>query len=427
MPPDSKYLYEEGAAIKSFFLVRDGKFDEQGITNLLVDEPAKFSACTGTRCLKDNISDLKAQVAANTRGIQLVGSLISEYGIDVVQAYMKFIQQTASEAVSNMLKSKSALLGSTFQALEHMDDGSVINLKVSIDPHKGTSIFDFTGTSKEVYGNTNAPLSVTYSAVIYCLRCLIDVDIPLNQGALTPVKIIIPKGCFLNPSESAAVVGGNVLTSQRICDVILKAFQQCAASQGCCNNLTFGKDSSDFEDGFGYYETIAGGAGAGPSWNGCSGVHTHMTNTRITDPEILELRYPVILRKFLFAENTGGSGEFHGGDGVVREIEFLEKLQVSILSERRVFAPYGMHGGSDGRVGSNTIVRNNGMREINFGGKNTTSVAPGDRIRIETPGGGGYGKKGDLKKRQIEDKKEFIFIKKAGGSIQKYLDYQNAV
>ena len=179
------------------------------------------------------------------------------------------------------------------------------------------------------------------------------------------------------PSETAAVVGGNVLTSQRLCDVILKCFQVCAASQGCCNNLTFGKDSTTNEDGFGYYETIAGGAGAGPTWHGCSGVHTHMTNTRITDPEILELRYPVILRKFSFISESGGQGLYYGGNGVIREIEFLEELQVSMLSERRVFAPYGMHGGSDGKRGQNTIVRK-GEREINFTGKNSTIVNAGD-------------------------------------------------
>ena len=433
MPPDSKQLFEEGAAIKSFFLVRNGKFDEAGITKLLVQEPAQYPNCSGTRCLKDNISDLKAQVAANHRGIQLVEALIEEYGINVVQAYMKFIQNTASEAVSTMLVQKAKKLGDCFEAVDRMDDGSKIQLKITVDQTTGTGVFDFTGTSDEVYGNTNAPKSVTYSAVIYCLRCLIDTDIPLNQGALSPIQIIIPQGCFLNPSESAAVVGGNVLTSQRLCDVILKAFQECAASQGCCNNLTFGKDPTPgLEDGFGYYETIAGGAGAGPSWDGCSGVHTHMTNTRITDPEILELRYPVILRKFSFSPGSGGAGEYRGGDGVIREIEFLEELQVSLLSERRVFAPYGMHGGSDGKLGLNTIIRDNGKRNVNFTGKNSTVVMAGDRfikfnsrIRIETPGGGGYGMKTGQKRRESKNE-DGVFVKRAGGSIQNYNDMQNS-
>jgi 5-oxoprolinase (ATP-hydrolysing) len=225
--------------------------------------------------------------------------------------------------------------------MDQMDDGTKISLTVRIDEKKGTAEFDFTGTGPEVYANINAPRSVTYSAIIYCLRCLINLDMPLNQGALGPITVKIPNGCLLNPTETSAVVGGNVLTSQRLCDVIFKAFEACAASQGCCNNFTFGKDAINGDDGFGYYETIAGGSGAGPSWNGRSGVHTHMTNTRITDPEIMERRYPVILREFSLRPNSGGRGEYSGGDGVVREIEFLESLQVSILSERRVFQPYG--------------------------------------------------------------------------------------
>jgi 5-oxoprolinase (ATP-hydrolysing) len=341
MPNDSKELFEEGASIKSFLLVKYGKFDQEGITKILLEDPAKYPGCQGTRCLKDNISDLKAQVAANHRGIQLVHELIKEYGLKVVQAYMNFIQQNAHHAVSDMLRRTCESLGPTLIATDQMDDGTKISLTVRIDEKKGTAEFDFAGTGPEVYANTNAPRSVTYSAIIYCLRCLINLDMPLNQGALGPITVKIPEGCLLNPTETSAVVGGNVLTSQRLCDVIFKAFEACAASQGCCNNFTFGKDVIDGEDGFGYYETIAGGSGAGPTWHGRSGVHTHMTNTRITDPEIMERRYPVILREFSLRPNSGGRGEFVGGDGVVREIEFLESLQVSILSERRVFQPYG--------------------------------------------------------------------------------------
>jgi 5-oxoprolinase (ATP-hydrolysing) len=235
---------------------------------------------------------------------------------------------------------------------------------------------------------------VTYSAVIYCLRCLVGLDIPLNQGALKPVSIHIPEGCLLSPTESAAVVGGNVLTSQRLCDVILKAFGACSASQGCMNNLTFGSGGKDKDgnimDGFGYYETIAGGSGAGPTFHGRSGVHTHMTNTRITDPEILERRYPVILRQFGLRPGSGGDGLYKGGDGVIRELEFLEQLNVSILSERRVFSPYGLEGGEDGMRGLNLLIRK-GKSPVNFGGKNSTIVYSGDKLRISTPGGGGWG------------------------------------
>lgn len=276
-------------------------------------------------------------------------------------------------------------------------------------------------------GNINAPEAVTYSAIIYCLRCLISEDIPLNQGCLKPIHVKIPKRSFLSPSDKAAVVGGNVLTSQRVTDTVLKAFRACAASQGDTNNLTFGFGGVDPETGketpgFGYYETIAGGSGAGPTWAGTSGVHTHMTNTRITDAEVFERRYPVILREFALREGSRGRGQHDGGDGVVRDIEFRIPVQVSILSERRVYHPYGLEGGADAECGLNVWVRKveksdvnaddvtngngngnggaNGVkaetqaveyRYINLGGKNTAAMQPGERIVVMTPGGGGWG------------------------------------
>lgn len=238
-----------------------------------------------------------------------------------------------------------------------------------------------------MYGNCNAPKSITSSAIIYCLRCLVYSDIPLNQGCLNPIEVIVPDNCFLNPSAEAAVVGGNVLTSQRITDLVLKAFQACAASQGCMNNLTFG------DENFGYYETIAGGHGAGPDWHGQDGIHTHMTNTRITDPEVLEIRYPVVLRQFTIREGSGGQGAFKGGNGVIREIEFLkDNIEVGILSERRAVQPYGLKGGDNGQAGKNLLIYPNG-RIQNFGAKNSTTLKAHSRIRILTPGGGGYGQK----------------------------------
>merc|ERR550539_1382852 len=218
--------------------------------------------------------------------------------------------------------------GTRAEAVDFMDDGTPIKLMIEIDESSGSATFDFTGTGPQVLGNFNAPPSVTYSAVIYSLRSLVGLDIPLNQGCLAPITFVIPKYCLLNPSNDAGVVGGNVLTSQRVVDVVLRAFKACAASQGCMNNLTFG------DSHFGYYETIAGGAGAGPSWEGRSGVHTHCTNTRITDPEILERRYPVLLREFSIRHGSGGDGKMKGGCGVIREIEPLRKLTMSILSER---------------------------------------------------------------------------------------------
>lgn len=273
----------------------------------------------------------------------------------------------------------------TLTAVDFMDDGTPIRLALTIDRRDGSAVFDFTGTGVQVFGNTNAPRAVTYSAIIYCLRCLVKRDIPLNQGCLNPVRVIIPEKCLLNPTSDAAVVGGNVLTSQRVTDVVLKAFRACAASQGCMNNLTFGDDS------FGYYETIAGGAGAGPSWQGQSGVHTHMTNTRITDVEIMERRYPVLVRQFTLRPESGGEGKYRGGDGVIREIEFLRPLTVGILSERRAFQPYGLAGGGPGARGRNLIITAATGHEVSLGGKNTYAAQTGDRIRIESPGGGGYG------------------------------------
>ncbi|CAG8227406.1 unnamed protein product [Penicillium nalgiovense] len=426
MPPHSKELYQEGAAIKSEKLVSEGKFDEERITELLYKKPAQYPNCSGTRCLADNLNDLKAQIAANKKGINLINTLIEEYGETVVQFYMHQIQDNAELSVRNLLKDVSKrFAGQELSATDYMDDGSPIQLNISIDGDKGEAIFDFEGTGPEVYGmverpsrgnlifieltmtgNINAPEAVTYSAIIYCLRCLISADIPLNQGCLKPIDVRIPPGSLLSPSESAAVVGGNVLTSQRVTDVILRCFQACAASQGDTNNLTFGFGGNlpgeTETKGFGYYETIAGGSGAGPTWEGTSGVHTHMTNTRITDAEVFERRYPVILQEFSLRPNSGGNGQHRGGDGVVRDIEFRIPVQVSILSERRVYHPYGLEGGEDAQCGQNIWVRRMKKQDgswetryINLGAKNSVQMQPGERIIIRTPGGGGWGQIGD--------------------------------
>ncbi len=387
MPPKSRRLEEEGAAITSFKLVAGGRFQEAGITERLM-APGCRPPSHGTRALADNISDLKAQVAANQKGIDLVLEMVITYGLEVVQAYMKHLQDAAEAAVRTALRTLSERRGlpeiGTVAAEDFLDDGSPIRLRLTIDRGDGAAVFDFTGTGPELWGNLNTPHAVTRSAILYCLRCLIDRDLPLNHGCLLPITMHIPPGSLLDPSPEAAVVGGNVLTSQRVTDVVLKAFGVAAASQGCMNNLTFGDNT------FGYYETIGGGAGAGPTWDGQSGVHTHMTNTRITDPEILERRYPVLLREFSIRKGSGGAGRHCGGDGLIREIEFLAPLEAAILSERRVFAPYGLAGGGDGERGLNLFIRKGG-RVLNLGGKNDIRAAPGDRLRILTPGGGGYG------------------------------------
>lgn len=398
MPPNSAALWQEGAAIESMKLVSEGVFNEAEITRLLLVEPAKYPGSSGTRKLADNISDLKAQIAANQKGIALIRALIAEFSLEVVHRYMYAIQTTAESAVRELLKNTLSQYGSTLEAVDFMDDGTPIKLTVSVRPD-GSATFDFTGTGPHVLGNTNAPIAITNSAIIYCLRSLVASAIPLNQGCLNPIDIVVPENSILSPGKGLGVVGGNVLTSQRVTDVVLKAFRACAASQGCCNNLTFGtggKDSVTGEhvEGFGCYETIAGGAGAGPGWKGTSGVHCHMTNTRITDPEVFEKRYPCILRRFGLRHGSGGKGKFSGGDGTVREIEFRVPVQCSILSERRSRQPFGMEGGGDGEAGLNLIIKHDeegGECIVNMGGKATAKLESGERVIIMSPGGGAWG------------------------------------
>ncbi|KAK5603961.1 hypothetical protein CRENBAI_025397 [Crenichthys baileyi] len=395
MPPHSTSLQQEGAVFVSFKLVTGGVFQEKAVTEALM-APAQYPSCSGTRNLHDNLSDLRAQVAANQRGSQLVGELIDCYGLDVVQAYMGYIQSNAELAVRDMLREfvqrrQQQKTGSLeVESEDFMDDGTPIRLRVQINEEEGSAVFDFRGTGTEVWGNCNAPRAITLSALIYCLRCMVGQDIPLNQGCLTPIKVIIPPGSILQPSQNAAVVGGNVLTSQRVVDVIFKAFEVCSASQGCMNNVSFGSER------IGYYETVAGGAGAGPSWHGRSGVHSHMTNTRITDPEILEKRYPVILEHFSLRPGSGGAGKYRGGEGVIRKLLFRNKVVLSVLTERRAIRPYGLKGGEDGAAGLNLLHRADG-RILNLGAKTSVSLEPGDMFCLYTPGGGAFGSEEDLK------------------------------
>lgn len=393
MPPFSKYLEEEGAAFQSFFLVKDGVFQEAGITEILTHTNTKLRFATtkptGTRDLKNNLCDLQAQVAANQKGILLIRSLIAEYGLDVVLAYMQHVQDNCETAVRDLLRQvyreRNLAEHSFLSSEDYMDDGTKIALRISIDPVAGSAVFDFTGTGPQMHGNLNAPRAITYSAIIYCLRCLVDRDVPLNQGAMAPIQVSIPHPSILHPTNEVGVVGGNVLTSQRVTDVILDAFGAAANSMGDMSNLTFGCES------FGYYETIAGGGGAGPTWNGESGVQCHMTNTATTDVEVLERNFPVVLRQFALRTGSGGQGRWRGGDGIVREIEFSQDgLSVGILSERRALAPRGLAGGGCAARGLSIVTYADG-RIVSLGGKNEVNVNRGDRIRIETPGGGGYG------------------------------------
>ena len=382
MPSFSESLEQEGIAIKSFKLVKRGAFQEDDLRALF----------NSSRRIEDNISDLKAQIASNQKGIDLLQALILESGQQEVFSYMEYIQANAEQAVRELIKNFARSRGGELilQAYDFLDDGSKINLRIKLNADNGSAEFDFMGTSPELKTNLNTPPAVVSSAILYALRAMIGQEIPLNQGCLKPINTIIPKNSFLYPSPKAPVVGGNVLSSQRIVDVILKAFGSCAGSQGCMNNISFGKETTS-GSGFGYYETIGGGAGAGPGWHGASGVHTHMTNTRITDPEILESRYPVLLEEFSIHACSGGAGKFNGGDGLVRVFRFLDQLNLSVLTERRgPYHPYGLEGGLPGALGVNQLIKANGEL-VDLGAKNSLLVHPGERLIIKTPGGGGFG------------------------------------
>lgn len=401
MPPNSKTIFDEGAAIVTHKLCSGGQFDEAGITRLLLEEPAKHPGGSGTRALSDNISDLKAQVSANYKGITLLSGLVKEYSYPVISLYMGGIQDTAELAVRNLLKTAyEKFRGHHLKAKDYLDDGTAIAVEIDINPETGGATFDFRESGDEIYGNLNAPKAIVYSAVLYVLRCLISSDIPLNNGCLKPITFLTRDSSVLSPSYEAAVVGGNVETTQRIVDVMLKAFEAAAASQGTCNNFTFGINDKVNGVSFGYYETICGGAGAGATWDGQSAVQCHTTNTRITDTELFEKRYPVIVHEYSIREGSGGDGEHRGGDGVIRDIEFTyDNLEVSCLMERRSLAPFGLLGGKSGARGRNVwVCHDTGDKHINLGGKTTVKVKKGDRVIIMTPGGGGFGEK-DTNKR----------------------------
>jgi 5-oxoprolinase (ATP-hydrolysing) len=376
MPPDATSIEEEGLRFHDVTLVEDGVFAEAEMRTRLGAGPWPV------RDPEEMISDLRSQVAANAVGARLLSELCERDGRSRIDARMNAVLEDAAEATRELL---AELPQGTHRFEDALDDGSPVVVRVEIG--EGEAVFDFSGTARQLPGNLNAPRVVTTAAVLFVLRSLVRRRIPLNAGTLVPVSILIPRGCLLDPSPPAAVAGGNVETSQRIADVLLGALGALAASQGTMNNLTFGTES------WGFYETIGGGAGAGPGFPGASGVHVHLTNTRITDAEVLERRYPVLLREFALRRGSGGAGAQRGGDGLVREIEFLEALEVAMLSERRERAPFGLEGGEAGLPGCNRILRSDGSVQ-DLGGKGRTRVRAGDRIRIETPGGGGFGTPG---------------------------------
>ena len=308
--------------------------------------------------------------------------MVREFGREVVSAYMGHVQDNAEEAVRRAI---AALKPGTF-AYE-MDDGAVIRVRIDVDVGERSAVVDFSGTSAQRPNNFNAPLSITRAAVLYVFRTLVDDAIPLNEGCLKPIRLIVPDGSMLNPRYPAAVVAGNVETSQAVVDTLYGALEVLAAAQGTMNNFTFGDETRQ------YYETIAGGSGAGPGFDGTAAVQTHMTNSRLTDPEVLETRFPVLLEEFSIRRGSGGAGRSHGGDGTVRRVRFLEPMAAAILSNHRRVPPFGLAGGGPGEVGVSAVQRADGQLE-SLGATAEAAMEPGDIFIIETPGGGGYGAEG---------------------------------
>jgi 5-oxoprolinase (ATP-hydrolysing) len=397
MPADSTTLAEEGVLIEAFHLVRNDVFDEDRIRAVLGS--GRYPA----RRPDDNVSDLEAMVAANRAGAGGLMQLVEEVGLEVVHVTMRQLQEAAATKVAREL---ARLPEGDHRFEDQLDDGTPICVRLSIEHSRepgaelsaqGVALaarmkIDFEGTGPASKGNLNAPSSVVRSAVIYVLRSLVAERIPLNGGCLKPVEIVIPKNSILDPPRGSAVVGGNVETSQRVVDVLLGALGRAAASQGTMNNVSFGDAS------FGYYETIGGGAGATPFADGASGVHTHMTNTRITDPEILESRYPVQLVEFGLRSGSGGAGRWKGGDGIRRRYRFLQDVVVTLLTERRERAPFGLEGGEPGAMGRNRVLRSGQSQAEALPGRVEVALGPGDELWIETPGGGGFGSLDDASK-----------------------------
>ncbi|MEO1886498.1 MAG: hydantoinase B/oxoprolinase family protein [Methyloprofundus sp.] len=373
MPANSLSITEEGLLSAGMKIVSKGEFLEQKVREWLTD--SDYPA----RNVEQNIADLQAQIAANNKGQLELDKMVAHYSLATVLSYMQHVQNNAAESVRLIL---TTLENGSFETI--MDSGAKIVVSIAIDQQQRTAIIDFSGTSAQLPGNFNAPAAVCKAAVLYVFRTLVKDDIPLNAGCLQPLKIIIPEHSMLSPEYPAAVVAGNVETSQYIVDCLYGALGVLASSQGTMNNLSFG--NQDYQ----YYETICGGAGASADFDGCDAVHTHMTNSRITDPEILEWRFPVILDQFCIRKNSGGAGKHHGGNGVIRKITFLSPMTVSILSSHRLRPGFGLQGGLAGSTGQNTVQRFNG-EVIKLAGCAEINIQSGDSLIIETPGGGGFG------------------------------------
>jgi len=372
-PPESRTLEDEGVVIDDFLLVDGGTFREAEFRDLLAS--ARYPA----RSPDVNVADIKAQIAANAKGVAELTRVVEEFGWDTVAAYMGHVMDNAEESVRRVI---DRIGDGSFDY--RMDDGALLRVAIRVDHAARQAVVDFTGTSEQRPNNFNAPSAVVRSVVLYVFRCLTGADIPLNDGCLKPLRIVIPPRSFLSPEPGAAVVAGNTEVSQATCNAIFGALGAIACSQATMNNYIFGDAKLQ------YYETICGGTGAGPGFNGTSAIQTHMTNTRMTDPEILELRYPVRLEEFSIRRGSGGAGRFRGGDGSRRRIRFLAPMTLVVVASRRNVAPFGLEGGADGAPGRQWVERADGTIET-LSGTSRAELFPGDAGVIETPGGGGYG------------------------------------
>ncbi|MBA5777830.1 hydantoinase B/oxoprolinase family protein [Stappia sp. F7233] len=374
MTPLATTVDEEGVLIDNFRIVDKGAFQEEALVKILTDHPYPV------RNVTQNVADLKAQIAANEKGVRELRKMVAHFGLDVVQAYMGHVQDNAEESVRRVIE---ALTDSEYEY--PTDQGAVIKVRISVDKAKREATVDFTGTSEVKPNNFNAPEPVTRAAVLYCFRVMVEGDIPMNAGCLRPINIVLPDGCMLKPRYPAAVVAGNVETSQHVTNALFGALKAMANSQGTMNNLTFGNDQ------YQYYETLCSGSPAGPGFAGTDAVHVHMTNSRLTDPEVLEFRYPVLLEDFHIREGSGGKGKWSAGNGTSRTIRFLEEMDCAILSSHRTLPPKGGNGGGDGEVGHTYVRRNSGERQ-ELKGCDQTVLKPGEAVTVITPTAGGWGK-----------------------------------
>jgi len=372
MSPLATTIEEEGVYIDNFKLVDRGVFREAELMALLTG--ARYPV----RNPLQNANDLKAQIAANEKGVAELRKMIGYFGLDVVRAYMAHVQDNAEESVRRVL---DRLEDGSFSY--ELDQGSKIVVRITVDRQAREAVVDFTGTSAQQPDNFNAPAPVTRAAVLYVFRIMVDDDIPMNAGCLRPIRLVVPEGSMLAPRYPAAVVAGNVEVSQAVTNCLFGALKALGSAQGTMNNLTFGNDR------YQYYETICSGAPAGPDFDGAAGVHTHMTNSRLTDPEILETRFPVVLEEFSIRRGSGGAGRHRAGDGTRRTIRFLESMECAILSGHRRVPPFGTAGGAPGELGQN-LVRRRGQVEP-LPGCASTGLEPGDAVTIITPTGGGFG------------------------------------